>query len=184
MEPAAPDVLEPVTGWRVFDVVPLDGELRLCSLAFWTVWIPGRPARAVCRRLLIDRGWAGLPEHDAPDERCTCGIYATRTARAAAAYARAAGVRSDTVHRVAGRVSLWGTVIECEGGWRAAQAYPAALFVPTGRGRLRLRRRLPAARRPVAQVARGLRGYGVPVEIVDAATWQELGRRLEARPGL
>jgi hypothetical protein len=35
------------------------------------------------------------------------------------------------IHYALGRVSLWGSVIECERGWRASYAYPAALYVAT-----------------------------------------------------
>jgi hypothetical protein len=176
-----PDAIEPAVGWRVWDVVELDGSFRLCSLAFWTIWVPGSAASAACRRMLVDRSWSRLPDHSAPHEQCTCGIYATASARHVLDYARQFRPRSDTVHRVAGRVSLWGTVVECEGGWRAAHAYPSVLFVPTVRGRRRLAGRLPAPALPVVEIAGGLADYGVPVEIVDAATWKELAERLEPR---
>jgi hypothetical protein len=55
---------------------------------------------------------------------------------------------------VIGTVSLWGDVVECERGWRAAFAYPSRLFVPLG---------FPGA----AEQAVGLADYGVPVELVD-----------------
>jgi hypothetical protein len=162
---AAPEAIEPVAGWRVWDVVELDGSLRLCSLNFWTVWVPGRAAVAICRRSLVDPGRAGLPEHPAPQARCTCGIYATQTARQSLEYSRQFPLRADTVHRVAGRVRLWGSVVECVSGWRGESAYPSALFVPTGERRLR-------SRRPLEEVALGLSVYGVPIEIADV-------RRLE-----
>ena len=53
-----------------------------------------------------------------------------------------------------GTVSLWGDVVECERGWRAAFAYPSRIFVPLG---------VPGA----AEQAEGLTDYGVPVELVD-----------------
>ena len=55
---------------------------------------------------------------------------------------------------VIGTVSLWGDVLECERGWRAAFAYPGRLFVPLG---------FPGA----AEHAVGLEDYGVPVELLD-----------------
>lgn len=178
----APDELEPRTGWRVWDVVELDGALRLCSLAFWTIWLPRQEAVALCRRSLVDAGLAGLPPHDAPRERCTCGIYATRTAAHVLAYSRGVRRRRDTVHRVVGQVSLWGTVIECEGGWRASTAYPSALYVPAARPRsFRLARGLVRPALPVEEIARALSAYGVPVEVVDCAGERELARLLEPR---
>lgn len=57
-----------------------------------------------------------------------------------------------------GRVALWGTVVECERGFRASSAYPVALYVPVGRGSNALRRAL--------DLAAGLRRYRVPVELL------------------
>jgi hypothetical protein len=90
--------------------------------------------------------------------------------------------RSDTVHRVAGRVSLWGLVVEGDGGWRASHAYPATIDVPTFRPRsLRPARRLARPALPVEEIALGLTDYGVPVEIVDCANERELAKLLEPR---
>lgn len=176
----APDAIEPAVGWRVWDVVPLDGSYRLCSLAFWTIWLPQRAATAACRRVLVDRSWSRLPDHEAPSANCTCGIYATQTAQQVLEYAKQFRPRADTAHRVVGRVSLWGTVIECAGGWRASLAYPSAIFVPTARGRrVPLSGRLPTPRRPVEELALALGVYGVPVEIVDCWTRAELTTALQ-----
>ncbi len=175
----APDMVEPAVGWRVWDVVELDGSYRLCSLAFWTIWLPGRAALAACRRMLVDRSWSRLPDHAAPHPACTCGIYGTLAVQHAIDYARQFRPRSDTVHRVVGLVSLWGTVVECEGGWRAEQGYPSALFVPSARAHRKPVWRIPGPSRPVAEVAIGLADYGARVEVVDASTWRELRERLE-----
>jgi hypothetical protein len=81
--------------------------VALCRLGERTYW-PLRPL---------------VPAHAAPDEDCRCGIYAAATARQAAASVTVpARPREDIVHRVIGRVSLWGTVVECERGWRAERA--------------------------------------------------------------
>jgi hypothetical protein len=178
----APDELVPRSGWRVWDVVELDGALRLCSLAFWTIWLPRHEATALCRRALVDSGVGGLPPHDAPQASCTCGVYATRTALQALTYSRSVRRRRDTVHRIAGRVSLWGTVIECENGWRATHAYPAALFVPTARPRrFGFGHGLVRPSLPVEEIATRLGGYGVPVEIVDCSGTRGLAQALEPR---
>lgn len=175
----APDAIEPELGWRVWDVVELDGSYRLCSLAFWTIWQPGTAARASCRRSLINPGRAPVG-HGAPDLACSCGIYAARSARQVLAYARAFRPRSDTVHRVLGTVSLWGTIVECQGGWRAERAYPATLYVPAFRRRRRLgRKRAPLV--PIEDLAFGLADYAVPVEIVDSSTDRELAELVEPR---
>jgi hypothetical protein len=181
-ETVAPDQLDPVVGWRVWDVVELDGHLRLCSLTFWSVWLPGRPALAACRRPLVDRR-AGIPDHDAPAASCTCGIYATTSAHGAVEFSRRFARRRDTVHRVLGRVTLWGTVVECESGWRASRAYPESLVVraPTGRGFLsgRLRQHEPA--RPAEEIAVALAEYGAPVDVVAASNDAKLVEALEPR---
>ena len=52
-------------------------------------------------------------------------------------------------------LALWGTVIECEGGWRSSLGYPAALFVP-GVRRRRRRVGLAGAGSPVEDIAVGL----------------------------
>jgi hypothetical protein len=78
---------------------------------------------------------------------------------------------------VVGRVSLWGRVVEAEAGWRASHGYPAALFVP----RATQSRRRARATVPVERIARELRDYGVPVELVNASTSRQLARALEGR---
>jgi hypothetical protein len=178
MNDVVPDSIDPVAAWRVWDVVQLDGALRLCSLAFWSIWLPGCEATATCRRGWVENPGALAP-HAAPAERCTCGIYGTRAVSHTLAYSRSVGRRADTVHRVVGRVSLWGRVVEAEAGWRAARAYPAALYVPAAQRKRWSRVVRPAL--PVEQIARELRDYGVPVELVDTSTDRELALTLEPR---
>jgi hypothetical protein len=57
--------------------------------------------------------------------------------------------------RVFGRALLWGDRLEGELGWRAATAYPVALYVP-------------ATLDDAGAVAEGLSVYGVPVEIAGS----------------
>lgn len=174
----APDAIEPVQGWRVWDVVSLDGAMRLCSLAFWSIWLPGRETEATCRRALVD---AAIPPHDAPAPGCSCGIYATRTARSALDYSRQMSRRTDTLHRVAGRVALWGTVVEGSEGWRASRGYPVSIYVPAGQARRGLGGRRLGGGLPGETVAMGVADYGVPVEVLDATTERELAAILEPR---
>ena len=169
-----PDAVEPVLGWRVWDVVELDGAFRLCSLAFWSIWLPGRELRAVCRRAWVD-GPTVLAPHEAPVPRCTCGVYGTRTAGQTLAYSRSVRRRHDTVARAVGRVSLWGRIVEAEAGWRAACGYPASIIVPARASRGARRGPGPEA------IAVGLAAYGVPVELVDASDERELSALLEPR---
>ena len=141
------------------------------------VWWPSRP---------------GLPvpcwQHDAPApaEGCLCGIYAAPTAaQAAASVTEPPRPREPIVHHVIGRVSLWGTVVECERGWRAERAYPASLAVPAPppprRHILLPARRRPSRSRPAAEIASALCEYGVPIELVACETLGDLAAMLEAR---
>jgi hypothetical protein len=129
-----------------------------------------------------------LPAHAAPDEGCRCGIYAAATAtQAAASLTVPARPREEIIHHVIGRVSLWGTVVACERGWRAECAYPASLAVPallpqTPKRRI-LHRRRRSRGRLAAEIASALRAYGVPVELVACETVGELASALEARAG-
>ena len=183
MTSQAPDLIEPRIGWRAWDVVELDGALRLCSLAFWTVWLPRRETAATCRRTHLEAPLAGLPWHEAPRESCSCGLHATRTAARTLDFSRGVPRKPDAVHRVVGQVSLWGRVVECEDGWRASHAYPARLHVPAvGTSRRLAPGARAAPRLPIETVACGLADYGVPVDVVEAATAGELGRRLRAGP--
>jgi hypothetical protein len=68
---------------------------------------------------------------------------------------------------VLGRVSLWGTIVECDRGWRASNAYPAEIVVPA---RSLGGDPIP----PLEEVALGLGEYGVPVRLVEAGRPKEL----------
>lgn len=113
--PSAPDLLEAVIGWRVWRI---DARHRLRSALRDELWEPRRPLVAACE-----------VDHAAPDQRCDCGIYAVRRPEHARAYLVGRN-RPEAVHRVLGRVALWGRVVECEQGWRAQYAYPARIWVP------------------------------------------------------
>jgi hypothetical protein len=158
--PSAPDLVEAVIGWRVWRV---DARHRLCSALRDEVWQPRRPLVAAC----------GV-DHAAPDQGCDCGIYAVRRPEQAQAYLVGRN-RPEAVHRVLGRVALWGRVVECEQGWRAECAYPARLWVPDCSGAGSVAGKAGYAR-PVNrgacdapgafEIAFELGRYGVPVELV------------------
>jgi preprotein translocase subunit YajC len=115
------DYISPVVGYRVWHwdvsgLKSLNGE----------PWLPGRMLSAVCRAGA--NGFiSGLARvtHD-PDElpcfKCTCGIYAAKTTE----QLRQCAYRRFGVH---GEVSLWGTVVEHERGWRSQFAYPKTFFL-------------------------------------------------------
>jgi hypothetical protein len=189
----APDYAAAFVGWRSWLVVLVEGEFRLCSPVYAMVWPPRAEARAFCRGW-GKRGSRPRPaEHRAPSERCRCGIYASVSPAPAAqllAHVYVPDLAYPVEQPVLGRVSLWGHVVECEHGWRAACAYPAALYVPVlgaqtpsapGRRRLtRLLDRLDAwTETPHPErVARALERYGVPVELIACRTLRHAAEQL------
>ncbi len=114
---------EPIEGWRLWRLALADDgrpSLLAAGSGGSSVWVAREAARARCELPALLR--RTRRPHDAPDLRCICGIYASRTLgddpRDAPAYPTAP---------VAGTVSLWGRVIEHERGWRGAFAYPSRL---------------------------------------------------------
>lgn len=179
----APDYVEPIVGWRLWHVVERQGALRLCSPLYRTLWVPRQEMVAACRRGVESRVLSirpGVRRHSPPHARCSCGIYASRTPDQAAAYlSRLFRQPEDVLHRVIGHVSLWGTVVECERGWRASHAYPARICVPAPERRalLPLRSRRPAV--SPDQIAFALADYGVPVEIIECRSLGDVAGALE-----
>jgi hypothetical protein len=159
---AAPDFCEPVHGWRLWFVVVDGGRSRLMSPVYPTIWRPGEELEATCdaRRRELLRPWRLRPaEHAAPEPRCCCGVHAVSRPGDLAAYVPSVAARR-IVHRVIGRVSLWGDVVEGARGWRAAYAYPKDLYVPEVHVN---RRRL----RGLEAMAVELADYGVAVRICE-----------------
>ena len=60
-----------------------------------------------------------------------------------------------------GRVSLWGTVVECERGFRASHAYPSRIYVPHEDERR-------GEHLGSEELSLRLAAYGVPVEPLEA----------------
>jgi hypothetical protein len=177
----APDYAEPIVGWRGWFVVASGERFRLCSPLYRTVWLPRRATVARCGR---HGDWwkpAPPPLHAAPQADCECGLYASSSVKAAASFVRGRDSPREAIGAIIGRVFLWGRVVECEHGWRAARAYPAQLYLPLGRhGRLSfLASRVPHAE----ELALALRAYGVPVELVACASLGKLARLLEREHG-
>ena len=152
---AAPDYIEPLEAWRVWKVVRVDGAYRLGSVVHGTVWPAGDELRAECLRVRLFR--RRRRRHDAPNVDCECGVYAAGLTQLDLYVAE--GLRGP-LSRVVGRVALWGTVVECERGFRASHAYPARIYVPHDAG--------AAWRTSWEDVALGLCAYRVPVEPLEA----------------
>ena len=123
-----PDGIEPITAYRVWRG---DLFLRLHSLNNETQWEPGRWASAYCPR----------SRHTAPDEDCTCGLYAAKDIDLALVLA--AGVLTSTspgdsmpATAIVGKVELAGKVIEHDRGYRAERARVVEILPIEGRSRL------------------------------------------------
>ena len=136
------DAAEPVVGWKIWRVEHRTERTRLRSVLYGSLWVPGRPAVADCKKPLRFR-------HEAPDPLCDCGIHAGKSL---AAWRHYLAVGDD---RVFGRALLLGARVEGSAAWRAASAYPLELYVP-------------AELDDAEAIADGLAIYGVPVEIVGA----------------
>jgi hypothetical protein len=113
----APDLIEPVVGFRKWRVV----RDHLTSPYIPLRW--DEPVvRAHCypanRSLLFGEGWLDEP-HAAPHPRCKCGVYAWHRLPPA-------GVVPDP-DRALGVVSLWGRIEVHEDGMRAEHAAIRAL---------------------------------------------------------
>ena len=162
-----PDYVEPFEAWRVWKVARRDREYSLGSVVQRTLWPAGEAFTAECLRVprLFGRLRRKRP-HTAPEGHCECGIYA-------APLDRLAEYLSDVpfrgVARVLGRVALWGTVVECERGFRASHAYPLRIYVPSDAGE--------PWRVEWEEVAVGLCRYGVPIEALDSRA-ADASRRL------
>jgi hypothetical protein len=178
----APDFVDPVCGWRTWLVVQGHDGARLASVSFPALWPRRERLRASCGRGF--HNGSGPPirvEHRAPSLACSCGIYAARTIDRAAQIADCATARfRDCLGRpvlgaALGLVSLWGTVVDCTQGWRAAYAYPTRIYVvePSCGGR---RAHVASA----DELAADLRSYGTPVDVLDSLSPREIASLLRA----
>jgi hypothetical protein len=139
-----------VTGWRAWTVVETADGLRLGSVLHDLVWPLGGPVLAECT-LAEDPFATPVPPHPVPGPACNCGLHAARDVADALSYARGRD-EPATVCRILGEVTLWGHVLQTEGGWRASHAYPSRLFVAD------------------AELAAALAGYGVPISSRECAS--------------
>lgn len=158
----APDFAEPLEAWRAWTVVADANGYSLRSVVRRTLWPAGQPLVAECLRLprllaRLRRKHRGAGT--VPDIECECGIYGAARPGAIRPYLREVPGRR-IVAQVFGRVSLWGTVLECEQGYRASHAYPLRIYVPLDAPRPRRLR--------CEELAAGLEPYVVPVELLPA----------------
>jgi hypothetical protein len=150
---AAPDFAEPFQAWRVWKVIRRGRDYDLGSVVKKTLWPVGEPLLASCLAKVVRIPFRRRIPHGAPDSGCQCGIYAADLDRIGD-YVAEPSFRG--VSHVLGRVALWGTVIECERGFRASHAYPLEIYVPADAGE--------PWRTGWDEIAFGLARYGVPIE--------------------
>lgn len=159
----APDAAQPVIGWRIWYARPSivnsdtgSGRWMLDSPFGIRPW-PSREvmvARCGRRPSFVVVG-EGLPRvHSSPGVDCRCGLYAfadlMSAVRLADNHSRHGG-RFMAV--ILGEVSLWGTVVVAQRGYRAQFAYPRRLWVvPDGYNR---------ERQSDEGVVNGLEHYGI-----------------------
>jgi hypothetical protein len=116
---AAPDLIEPIEGWRSW-LISTDGDAtRLRSVVRGDLWEPRQPFLAECAAA---RGSAAIRRHAPPSVECSCGVHAARVRSEAEGHLAPPSRRTGIA--AIGRVALWGEVIEGEIGWRGACAYP------------------------------------------------------------
>jgi hypothetical protein len=154
----APDLIEPIIGWRIWRISHRHDETRLASLVYRAEWPVHEPLHAQCGAPTLGLGLVRR-RHEAPSSNCACGVYAARWELLSPEIKRNLFGRKPRF--VIGEVALWGTVVEADLGWRAEFAYPQRLYVP-------LRQR----GRPLEEfkLATDLAAYGVIVELFDAPT--------------
>jgi hypothetical protein len=175
----APDLIEPLVGWRAWHVRDTEAGWRLYSIHYAELWTAGEAMDATCRRsrYAYRANENTHARHGAPARGCLCGVYAGKVLAQARQYFVADHLTCervppspDYIHRVIGEVSLWGRVVECSQGYRASIAYPARLWVPT--------RRPDGQALDVEAVALDLLDYGVPVDLIDAGSRVEIMREI------
>lgn len=120
------DRADAVTGYREWILVSTADGPRLGSIWSDTLWHPGQPLEAACRK---PHGWINawawqtaqnqFPHTFAPDPRCRCGLSARTRRRSRSA--------AEVPARISGLVRGWGLVIAAPSAWRAQYAEPVAL---------------------------------------------------------
>jgi hypothetical protein len=155
----APDVGGTIDAWRVWRVWRgvRDGVYVLGSAIKPTLWPARQPLLAECLRRRPLAWVRRKQRHAAPDAPCECGVYAVALEQLGL-YLNGSSLQPDAT-RVVGQVALWGTVVECERGFRASHAYPLRIFVPSD---------VCGGRDRASELVDGLAAYGVPIELLSA----------------
>ena len=144
-----PDYVSPIIGHRAWQCD--DSGLNSLNGEHWP---SGLALTARCK-MASDR-------HQAPQKRCTCGVYAARSLD----QLRDIGYAAFAIY---GEVYLWGVVIEHELGWRAQFAYPKNLVVPF--------EMMPVDEKEAESHLEALVSYGVDVFVDDGERHIPLWKR-------
>jgi hypothetical protein len=166
-----PDLVEPIAAWRVWRVVASRDGYTLSSAVKQTLWPARLALHATCLAPPSVLRWVRrTPPHPAPHTDCQCGIYGA-TLDLITAYLDDDSLQPAAA-RVLGRVALWGTVVECEHGYRASHAYPQHLYIPTDAPQ---RRHGPT----IPDLTTALTRYGVPVQPLTATCSQAVQQLIQ-----
>lgn len=119
-----PDYFTPLVGWRVWSGYdPISLGLKALTNNYY--WVPDAPLTCKCE-------CCGGPTK--PSMTNMQGFYAFKSLRdlirqRAHVYHR--GYHQSASHHmpIVGQVYLWGTIVDCEFGYRAEKAYPKSLLV-------------------------------------------------------
>jgi hypothetical protein len=122
-------MLEPLRGWRAWQVVDGRDGPRLVSWWHGTRWPARQPLEAACNR-----------HGGRPSAHHSCGIYAFDVCERVLSYvrSRAAGPQLFQRHPerargiAVGVVSGWGRAVAHAHGWRSQFAYPYDLYLLRG----------------------------------------------------
>ena len=157
----APDYVEPLEGWRVWEVAGGPDAPRLRSLVRRDCrWPVGAPLTADCPS---GEPPGAPPAHEAPEPGCWCGIHAFADDGEALRTLAGLGRELDGPV-VIGTVRLWGRVVQCTRGLRGQHGYPGELWVPYPAAR-------PGAAAAADRLCHALGGYGVPVHPLPIDGW-------------
>jgi hypothetical protein len=121
--------VEPMCGWRAWQVVEGKDGPTLASWWLGTLWPAHRELQAACH-----------VHGSQPAAYHVCGIHAFAAREDAVAYARGrregpllfARTPARSLGIAIGRVSGWGRVVRHTRGWRSQFAYPFDLYLLTG----------------------------------------------------